>query len=245
VLAAGVSLCAQNSATTKALDSTPHHDAKQLVFGSNLTPMTELFADVRAHLTVANAAQRGELWLEVSATNSATPAQITLRIPLANTGDVYGESRSCTTLPDGTDQLIFTAGMDENNFVDFSPAERDASFHLLLNKYLCRVLAAPFHCGTRTVSLPSDWSNWRLGGSGALLLSGDAPAKLSVSSASVTPHSTAFAADRCAVVAPSNGICCVAHKTTEWHCGGTPVGEGWHQVSGECFHRETGGSCSN
>jgi hypothetical protein len=117
-------------------------------------------------------------------------------------------------------------------------------FHLLLNKYLCRALAAPFHCADRTVALPSVWSSWRVAEKASLTLSADAPARLQLSSAATNSNGIAFDPAQCAVVAPSSGICCVAHKTTEWHCGGTPAGPGWHQVSGECFHRETGGSCT-
>ncbi len=242
LLGCGTLLPAQTAAHT--LTATPQHDAQAAVFRGDLSPVSEIFLDFGAHLTQAAAKQRGELWLEVSAQNMASHARMTLRIPLANTGDVYGESRSCTVGADGGDQLTFSAGMDEKNFIEFAAANHDSAFHLLLNKYLCRALAAPFHCGTRTVTLPRDWADWRLGGSTSLRLSADAPAQASFSGAKPVVSGVAFDRARCAVVAPSNGLCCVAHKTTEWHCGGTPAGEGWHQVSGECFHRETGGSCT-
>ncbi len=241
MLCLGSSLSAQTAATS--LSSTPQHDAEALVFHGDLSPITEVFADFRAHLKQAYARQRGELWLLVSAKSSSSPAQVVLRIPLANTGDVYGESRSCTAMADRSDLLTFTAGMDEKNFIDFAPAAQDQAFHLLLNKYLCRALAAPFHCGKRMVTLP-EWSSWHLAGDISMQLSADAPAQVSFSSVKATANSVPFDRARCAVVAPSNGMCCVAHKTTEWHCGGTPVGEGWRQVSAECYHRETGGSCS-
>ncbi len=232
------------AAPPMTLLSAPQHDAHTALHSDAHSPATEVFADLRAHLEQADPKQRGELWLDVAASSDQSPARLTLRIPLANTGDVYGESRSCSTAPDGSDELTFTAGMDEKNFMEFSPAGRDVGYHLLLNKYLCRALAAPFHCGGRMVTLRAAWSSWRLSESAALTLSADAPAKLELSSAATVSDGVQFDPAQCAVVAPSNGICCVAHKTTEWHCGGTPAGEGWHQVSGECFHRETGGSCS-
>jgi len=227
----------------KTLNSMPQHDAEAVVFQGDLAPITEVFADFRAHLTLADAKQRGELWLLVAAKSSSSPEHVLLRIPLANTGDVYGESRSCISAADGSDQLIFTAGMDEKNFLDFAASAKEQDFHLLLNKYLCRALVAPFHCGTRTITLP-EWPSWHLAGNVSVQLSADAPAQVRFSSFKVSANNTGFDRARCAVAAPSNGICCVAHKTTEWHCGGTPVGDGWHQVSSECYHRETGGSCS-
>jgi hypothetical protein len=226
------------------LISAPKHDARTALPTGVHVPATEVFADLHVHLEQADPKQRGEVWLDVSAASDKLPARLTLRIPLANTGDVYGESRSCSIAPDGREELTFTAGMDEKNFMEFLPAGKDLGFHLLLNKYLCRALAAPFHCGGRTVTLPSAWSSWRMAESSSLTLSADAPAKLELSSAATVANGVRFDPAQCAVVAPSNGLCCVAHKATEWHCGGTPAGEGWHQVSGECFHRETGGSCT-
>jgi len=232
------------AAPAVTLLSAPQHDVRTALHSNVHAPATEIFADLRLHLEQADPAQRGEVWLDVSAASDQTRARLTLRIPLANTGDVYGESRSCSIAPDGSEDLTFTAGMDEKNFMGFTPSGKDLDVHLLLNKYLCRALVAPFHCADRTVTLPSDWSNWRVAESASLTLSADAPAKLQLSSAATISSGIAFDPAQCAVVAPSNGMCCVAHKTTEWHCGGTPAGEGWHQVSGECFHRETGGSCS-
>jgi hypothetical protein len=226
------------------LQSVPQHDARTALHTDAHAPATEVFADLRAHLEKADPKQRGEVWLDVSAASDQTRARLTLRVPLANTGDVYGESRSCSIAPDGREELTFTAGMDEKNFMGFSPAGKDIGFHLLLNKYLCRALAAPFHCAGRTVTLPSAWSSWQFAESASLTLSADAPAKLDLSRSATLSSGASFDPAQCAVVAPSNGMCCVAHKTTEWHCGGTPAGDGWHQVSGECFHRETGGSCS-
>ncbi len=227
-----------------ALQSAPQHDARTALHTDAHAPATEVFVDLRARLEQADPKQRGEVWLDVSAASDQAPARLTLRIPLANTGDVYGESRSCSIAPDGHEELTFTAGMDEKNFMDFTPSGRDLDVHLLLNKYLCRALVAPFHCADHNVTLPSAWSSWRLAESASVTLSGDAPAKLDLSGAASVSSGVAFDPAQCAVVAPSNGMCCVAHKTTEWHCGGTPAGTGWHQVSGECFHRETGGSCS-
>jgi hypothetical protein len=206
-------------------------------------PVTEVFADVLAHLTKADATQRGELWLVVSADSAADHVQ--LRIPLSSTEDAYGESRSCTRAPDGSDALVFTAGRDEKNFVRFTPATSDKEFHLLLNKYLCRALAAAFHCGSRPVTLTVPWDQWRIARRTWLELSSDAPATLQLASSSILQTSTPFDDARCAITAPSGGLCCVGGKTTQWHCGGTPSGQGWHQISGDCFHRETGGSCKD
>jgi len=208
-----------------------------------LSPQTEVYTDLRARLTQADAAGRGELWLVLSA-ESGAHQQLTLRIPLSSTEDAYGESRSCTA-ESGGDALTFTAGLDEANFVPFAPATGAKQFHLLLNKYLCRALAAPFHCGGRTVTLAGSWTSWRLGGRASLELSADRPAQLEVETSAIRATSVAFDRARCAVVAPSNGVCCVAGRTTQWHCGGSPAGSGWHQVSGDCFHRETGGSCKD
>jgi hypothetical protein len=209
---------------------------------ASLSPETEVYAGLSARLSRADPSRRGELWLAVTA-DAGPSRHITLRIPLASTEDAYGESRSCTAAPGGGDLLTFTAGLDEDNFVRFASTDGDKQFHLLLNKYLCRALAAPFHCGDRDVRLPAAWASWRLGRRMSLQLSSDLPAQVEVVASALQPSRVAFDRARCAVAAPSNGICCVAGKTTQWHCGGTPAGPGWHQVSGECFHRETGGSC--
>jgi len=170
---------------------------------------------------------------------------VALRIPLSSTEDVYGESRSCKATPSGATEFTFTAGMDENNFLRFAAAEKKQEIRLLLNKYLCRAIAASFHCDGREVALPDDWTRWQLASSTALLLTSDAPAALTASPVSIEQNGRPFDSARCAAIAPSNGLCCVSGKTTEWHCGGAPTGAGWHQVSGECFHRETGGACND
>jgi hypothetical protein len=225
------------------LNSSIHHSAEEALPSAALSPRTEIYAGLRARLTWADGTGRGEVWLTVFA-ESSVHSHLTLRIPLSSTGDAYGESRSCTVTPAG-DELTFTAGLDEGNFVPFAPAASAKQFHLLLNKYLCRALAAPFHCGGRTVTLTESWTSWRLGRAASIELSSDLPAQMEVETSAVQSTGIAFDRARCAVVAPSNGICCVAGKTTQWHCGGLPVGRGWHQVSGDCFHRETGGSCKD
>ncbi|MDP9038126.1 MAG: hypothetical protein M3O02_02485 [Acidobacteriota bacterium] len=203
-------------------------------------------ASLTVRLPTARRGTRGELWLVVAAEASGTTAaRITLRIPLSSTEDVYGESRSCTAGPGGARELTFTAGMDEENFADFAASAAPHAMHLLLNKYLCRALAAPFHCDGQEVRVPADWTRWSLAPSASLQLSSAAPATAIVSSVAIKSTGVPFDSARCAEIAPSEGMCCVAGKSTEWHCGGTPVGEGWHQVSGECFHRETAGRCDS
>jgi len=239
------------SAQTQAvLQSSQGHDARHVQSGPGLAPATELEARFNAQLTVADAAKRGEAWFVFSADldpagpEGLGPQHVTIRIPISSTEDAYGESRSCTVAPDGSKQLTFSAGLDEDNFVRFAAAEKSQDFHFLLNKYLCRTLAAPFHCGEQELALPRDIARWRVATDSSLVLSTDAPAAMQVSVVAITAGTRSFDYARCEVVAPSNGMCCVAGKTTEWHCGGTPVGEGWRQVSGECFHRETGGKCT-
>jgi hypothetical protein len=232
------------AAKVREMRAAPGVEARMMFESEGFAPTTEVYADVLARFSRAEAAKGGELWLEVSA-STAAGEHLTLRIPLANTGDAYGEERSCKAAGDGRDALVYTAGLDEKNFVDFAAAGKDKEFHLLLNKYLCRALAAPFHCGQRTVMLPGEWTLWRVAKHSGLVLSAGAVAAVQVLGASVMQTTTAFDRTRCAVVAPSNGLCCVGGKTTAWHCGVAPTGKGWHQVSGECYHQETGGSCKD
>lgn len=214
-----------------------------------VSPRMELWANLRAELTGVQTGAHGTAWLIVSAryvgkpASADKPSSVTLRIPISSTEDVYGESRSCNARGDRSLGLTFTAGMDEQNFMRFDRSGEPHDFHLLLNKYLCRALASPFHCGSRAVSLPQDWAGWRIVSTMRVVTEPAASAGVHVDTLAIKTTATPFDRARCAVVAPSNGICCVAGKTTEWHCGGTPAGAGWHQVSGECFHRETGGSC--
>lgn len=214
-----------------------------------VSPQTEVWANVRARISRAETEAHGTVWLTLHASyTGAAPApaaakHVSLRIPLSSTEDVYGESRSCSARSNGSVDLVFTAGIDEKNFVRFASSTDSQTFHLLVNKYLCRALASPFHCGSREITLPQDWAGWKV--SSAMRVSAEPASSATLDLGRVELERTTIPFDRarCAAVAPSNGLCCVAGKTTEWHCGGKPAGSGWHQVSGECFHRETGGSC--
>jgi hypothetical protein len=240
-----MSCCAAANSQMQALKSSAGHNAERSVETRGVAADVETEAVVQARLTQADGTHRGDAWLQISAeADGAEPAHVMLRIPFSSTEDVYGESRSCKVQPSGAKELTFTAGMDEKNFLRFAAGKKTEEIRVLLNKYLCRALAAPFHCDGREVALPRDWSEWRLASSTSVLLTSDAPAALEVTPVEIEQSGQAFDAASCAVIAPSNGLCCVANKTTEWHCGGTPAGAGWHQVSGECFHRETGGSCT-
>jgi hypothetical protein len=239
-------VCAGAHSQVGPLKSSPGHDAERVTHAAEMPATVEGEAVFEARLVRADAGHRGEVWLQVTADASGrAPSHVTLRIPVSSTEDVYGESRSCKVRADGTYDLTFAAGMDEKNFLRFTPAEKAQELRLPLNKYLCRALAAPFHCAGREIMLPEDWSQWRLASASSVLLTSDALAELAVSPVRLRQSGKAFDSASCAVIAPSNGLCCVAGKTTEWHCGGTPAGLGWHQVSGECFHRETGGSCTD
>ena len=69
---------------------------------------------------------------------------------------------------------------------------------------------------------------WKIGALSSIELTSEgAAAKAEASDILVTTSGKAFDYNTCAAVAPSNGLCCVQHRTTEWHCGGTPTGEGW------------------
>jgi hypothetical protein len=215
----------------------------------SVSPQTEVWANLHGRISDVKASAHGTVWLTVTArytghgAGSGAPTNVSLRIPLSSTEDVYGESRSCSARRDGSLDLVFTSGMDEKNFARFASSTASQNFHLLLNKYLCRALASPFHCGSRAVTLPQDWAAWRISHDMRISADPASSANLQLGNIQLQRTTIPFDRARCAVVAPSNGLCCVAGKTTEWHCGGTPVGAGWHQVSGECFHRETGGSC--
>ena len=219
----------------------------------------EIEVSVHARLVKADAApgHEGDLMLTVISEFDQpgrsrllpNPPRLFIRLPLSSSGDAYGESRSCHVSREGVPTFIFTAGLDEKNFVPFLASEKDQEFHFSLNKYLCRALAAPFHCKgfagpLMEEKLPSEMMHWKVGSHSFVQLeSRNAPAKAEVSEITLSSSGKPFDYATCAAVAPSNGLCCVAHKTTEWHCGGKPEGAGWHQVSGDCYHRETGGSC--
>jgi len=180
--------------------------------------------------------------------DAAGGAELVIRIPLSSSADPYGESRSCLVLDNGHTHFSYTAGLDEQNFVPFAPMARARDFQFPVNKYLCRALAAPFDCRrkgkTRQTKLPSDMSQWKIR-TVALNLHGPSAAKAEVSKLQLVSDNKPFDYATCAKVAPSDGMCCVAHKETQWHCGTKPEGKGWHQVSGSCYHRETGASCSD
>lgn len=219
----------------------------------------QIDVDVRARLVKADAALKsgGDLMLTIISEldepghSPFLPGQprLFIELPLSSSGDAYGESRSCGVTKEGVPTFVFTAGLDEKNFVPFAAAESDREFRFSVNKYLCRAFAAPFKCqsGPRVTTeekLPSDMAHWKVGAISFVRLdSKGEPAKAEVSEIKLSSSGEPFDYATCAKVAPSNGLCCVAHKTTEWHCGGKPEGTGWHQVSGDCYHRETGGSC--
>lgn len=237
------SLSAQTTVPLRAL---PGKDAVRAARSAESFSAThEVRASFQATLLKTAAGKRGEAWLEFSLESpKAAGERVMVRIPLSSTRDAYGEERACRVGKDGRRELTFTAGLDEPNFVEFRAAKGAHDFSFLLNKYLCRVLASPFHCGGEEVSLPKDWASWKMARRADVRLSSDAAAEMWVSPVFVVAGEKAFDYGRCAVEAPSNGICCVMGRTTAWHCGGKPEGDGWHQVSGECWHRETGGSCS-
>lgn len=206
-------------------------------------------AQFRTALPQADEHHRGEAWFSFSAvyadpaTHVVTP--VTVRVPVSSTEYPYGEERSCNLTDPAHPRLTFSAGLDEQNYFAYrGSAAPPHALTFSLNKYLCRVLAAPFRCGTRTIRFGDDLSRWTLASEAGVTLSADAPATLRSTPVHIASGGS-FDPAQCATIAPSSGLCCVQGKTTEWHCGGTPVGEGWHQVSGECFHRETGGSCKD
>lgn len=242
VLAAGAS--AQTAAPLRAL---PGKDGVRTARSNeSFSPGHEVRASFQASVLQVAWGKRGEAWLEFSLESADAPRDlVTVRIPISSTEDAYGEERACKVRKDGLRELTFTAGLDEPNFVDFRAAKDAHGFSFLLNKYVCRVLAAPFHCGAQEVALPKNWASWRMARRADVRLSSDAAASMNVSPVFLTEGDKAFDFARCAVEAPSKGVCCVMGKTTEWSCGGKPQGEGWHQVSGECWHKETGGICSD
>ncbi len=228
-----------------SLDSSAGHDAQRVVSSEGVAALRESVAEATLKLVKADGSQRGEVWLVVSAEASgANGARLTLKVPLSSTEDAYGESRACSVNKDGAREFTFTAGLDERNFVGFRAAGSDKQIKLLMNRYLCRALAAPFDCDGKKVELPEDWSRWRIGKSAEVSISSALPATLDLGMLALIP-AKAFNPASCPVIAPSNGVCCVGGKTTNWHCGGRPVGAGWKQVSGDCWHQETGGSCKD
>jgi hypothetical protein len=179
--------------------------------------------------------------------DAADGSELVITVPLSSSTDAYGESRSCIALDNGHTQFSYRAGLDEKNFVSYSNMASSREFHFLVNKYLCRALAAPFPCKGKKdgpKALPADMGKWKIRGAHVDLHS-NSPARVEVSKFMLSTSGKSFDYASCAKIAPSNGLCCVGGKTTEWHCGVKPDGEGWHQVSGDCYHRETGGSCSD
>lgn len=227
-----------------------HGDAAELTPGLRGVPATKSqTASLTMALPEADAHRRGEAWFTFTAvyTDPATRLKtpVTVSVPLSSTEYPYGEERTCDVNDTAHPHFLFSAGLDEKNYLAYrGSADAPHAVAFSLNKYLCRVLAAPFRCGSRTVSFSRDLSRWTLASQAGVTLSADAPATLRSTPVRVK-EGGAFDIAQCAMLAPSNGLCCVQGKTTEWHCGGTPTGNGWHQVSGECFHRETGGSCKD
>ena len=203
-------------------------------------------ASFRVRLAEMSEGAEGALFLRYSLRAKGVdgqPVQVSVRVPLASTDEAYGEERSCTVNAAGVREMVFTAGLDEANFMPFRTAGQQRAFSFSLNKYLCRVLATPFRCGDQSVRLPQTMGAWTVAEQRDVVLHSKSDAQMEGQPVEVSVGGR-FDAAQCAVIAPSNGMCCVGGKSTEWHCGGTPVGAGWHQVSGECFHRETGGSCT-
>ncbi len=180
--------------------------------------------------------------------DAAASAELEIAVPLSSSADAYGESRSCAVLDNGHIHFSYTAGLDEQNFVSFLPMDKGRDFQFSVNKFLCRALAAPFTCHgngkSRQIQLPADMSKWQLR-IARVDLHGPSAAKAEISKLTLTSTGKPFDYATCAKVAPSDGMCCVAHKETAWHCGTRPEGRGWHQVSGSCYHRETGAACSD
>ena len=239
-------ICALNGrAQTLEVGAERHTDAQSST-RTAVAADKEVEASFRARLTQAGASANkgGRLEFVFSAFLQApVPVTVSIHVPLASETEAYGESRSCRWDHDQL-RVTFTAGLDEKNFVAFKTAAQEREFRFLLNKYLCRVLAAPLQCGGREVTLSKDVAKWRLGGETQLVLaSRGAPARAETSAVELWRGGKPFDYAQCEKIAPSNGLCCVGGKTTEWHCGSSPAGEGWRQVSGSCFHRETGGSC--
>jgi len=228
-----------------------------------LAATEELEVSVFARLAKADSAAEhdGKLVLKISSTfdspesHSHAPdlrPRLIIEIPLSSANDAYGESRACRRGGDGALTFVYTAGLDEDNFVPFKVAQTGREFRFLLNKYLCRALAASYQCSYGPFEpfveqkLPSDMTQWKVGEVTVVELdSKGAQAQAESSAVKLTSAKKPFDYASCAKIAPSDGLCCVGNKTTTWHCGGTPVGEGWHKVSGDCYHRETGGSCSD
>ncbi len=236
----------------KTLHGAAGSSVTQMTVAPNVLPDVEVRARFKARLTEAAEKTRGEVWFAFTA-EFTDPAdghteRVTAKVPIASTEDAYGEERSCKVAANGVRTLVFTAGLDEHNYAGFHKGAGGAKeFSFLLNKYLCRVLAAPFKCGDETRVWPAaalEMKNWRLVSAGVMLSSASA-ATLEASEIEIVRGKMPFDYEQCAKIAPSSGLCCVQGKTTEWACGKSPAGSGWHQVSGECFHRETGESCKD
>jgi hypothetical protein len=221
----------------------------------------ELAALVRARLITANNIPRNNGKLELTIALQARagvpdyqlprPPSLFIHIPLSGAGDSYGESRSCYIGTDGVPaSYTYVAGLDEKNYIRFEPMAAEREFRFSLNKYICRALAAPYSCSRpheppSMQSTPPDVSHWLIEFASVDISSAHSPARADISDITLTSSGKPFDYATCAKVAPSDGMCCVAHKETAWHCGTKPEGKGWHQVSGSCYHRETGASCSD
>jgi hypothetical protein len=221
----------------------------------------ELAALVRARLITANnmPPNNGKLELTIALhprvgvpdNQLPKPPFLFILIPLSGAVDSYGESRSCYIGTDGVPaSYTYVAGLDEKNYIRFEPMASEREFRFSLNKYICRALAAPYSCSRpheppSMQSTPPDVSHWLIEFASVDLSSTNSPARADVSDITLTSTGKPFDYTTCAKVAPSDGMCCIAHKETAWHCGTKPDGKGWHQVSGSCYHRETGASCTD
>ena len=120
-------------------------------------------ASFKVRLAEMSEGAEGALFLRYSlrATGlDGKPVEVSVRVPLASTDEAYGEERSCAVNAAGAREMVFTAGLDEANFMPFRAAGVQRAFQFSLNKYLCRVLAAPFSCQGQTVRLPQDPGRW-------------------------------------------------------------------------------------
>jgi hypothetical protein len=229
-----------HSLTTDGAHRLVTHDMSQPPVPASV----ELYASFQARIMQADdtSGHDGELIFHFFA-QAPGKAILEVQIPLASTGDAYGESRSCTLDHAGIAHVTLRAGLDEANYVSFAQAAEPHAYRFLLNKYLCRALAMPIPCGPATITLTAGMP-WMLAERAGFQLSSEgAPAQAEVSAIRIEKTGAPFDYASCEQVAPSSGLCCVQHRTTAWHCGVKPEGDGWHQVSGDCYHRETGTSC--
>lgn len=194
-----VVMCAANVAcaqVTREMRSSAGQDAERGTGGAAYTASHEVRAAMTLQLTTADAAQGGAVTLEFTAKRGTT--DVLLRVPLAGTNAAQGEARECTVAADGNRSLRFTAGVEPANFMAFAPAAKAKEIDLLLNRYLCRALAAPFDCAGTAVSLPERWDGWKLAGTARLTMTSGAPAVLKTSPVVIAETADRFSNAQCA-----------------------------------------------